>query len=274
MSMTEQVAVVQNPSMPEMVLDAKELPSRGVGYPEDLKFYYRSYTFGEIKKVSASNEIDLTQIIDSVMGGISVKNDNFNKFNMSFVDMLYIGLLRRVSSQGQLKYQLPYKCEGCGKVSNAVFGSGDIDFQEIDEKVTSLPLEVDLAGEVFQFTFPTVQNMLDVKIGKNSKKIKGVPVMEVTALQVVNMRYEDALKKLSALDNVEDMETLTEIDALLFHDIKPINTVCKMKVEDDNGKETTCNQANHVSIEGKELLIRPFREGERPSGTKIRFVGK
>lgn len=271
--MNEQLAVSQsNSPMPVMVIDVTDLPSRGLGYPDGHKFTYRSYTFGEVKQISASNDVELPQLIESVMSGIS--SDGFDKYNMSFVDMLYIGLLRRVSSQGHLKYQLPYECEACNQVSTAIFGSEDIDFQEIKEEVTSLPIAVNLGGEDFHMTYPTVRNMLDVKNANKGKKRRGNSALEITASTVVNMPFSDALAKLSALSDPEDMEVLTEVDSLLFHDIKAIKSVCKKQVEGENGLQQPCNHTNYVSIEGKELLIRPFRDGERPDRNKIRFIGK
>lgn len=271
--MNEQLAVSQNNSpMPIMVINVNELPSRGLGYPEGHKFSYRSYTFGEVKQVSASNDVELPQIIESVMGGIT--SENFDKYNMSFVDMLYIGLLRRISSQGHLKYQLPYECEKCGQVSTVVFGSEDIDFSEIKAEVLSLPMSVNLGGDEFEFSYPTVRNMLDVRKNHKEKKLKGNVSLEITAATVVNMKFSDALAKLSALTDPDDMEVLSEIDSLLFHDIKAIKAICKKTVEGEGLEATTCNHTNYVSIEGKELLIRPFRDGERPDRNKIRFIGK
>ena len=272
--MTDTLAPAQvNSPMTEMTVEAKDLPSRGLGYPAGTVVRYRSYSFGEIKKVSTSNDIDLSQIIEIVLSGVTV--EKFDKYNMSFVDMLYIGLLRRVSSQGHLKYQMPYSCEKCEQVSQAIFGSGDIDFQEISQEVTSLPIEIDLAGEVFQFTFPTVRNMLDVKNNrKDKKKAKGSPALEVTASTVINMDAETAYAKLSAITDQDEMDLLNDIDKLLFHDIKPVKAICKSKVDGENGEISICNFENFVDIEGKELLIRPFRDGETSPRNKIRFIGK
>lgn len=272
--MTDTLATAQvNSPMSEMTVEAKDLPSRGLGYPDGMVVRYRSYSFGEIKKVSTTNDIDLPQIVEIVMSGISV--DGFDKFKLSFVDMLYIGLLRRVSSQGHLKYQMPYQCEKCETVSQAVFGSGDIDFQEISEEVTGLPIEVDLNGDVFQFMYPTVQNMLDVKNGrKDKKKRKDSPALEITASTVINMDMETAYNKLNAITDSDEMEVLAEIDKLLFHDIKPVKAICKSKVENEQGELAVCGHENYVSIEGKELLVRPFRDGEAPARNKIRFINK
>lgn len=259
-------------SLPEMVVDAEKLPSRGLGYPEGSKIFYRSYTFGEIKKASATNDLDLLQLIELVMSGIRV--EQFDKFSMSFIDMLYVGLLRRVSSQGDLRYEIPYHCEKCGKVNKAVFGSNDIDFEEISKDCQSVPLEFELGEKTVQMTYPTVQMMMDVK--KGTKKGKGVKdSLAISASTIINMKFEDAYNLLSNLVNNDDIETLEEVDELLYHGIKPIESVCKNKVTDEStGNENYCSHTNHVSIEGKELLIRPFREGERPKRDKIRFSSK
>lgn len=273
--MTDTLALANpNSPMTEMTVEAKDLPSRGLGYPDGLVIRYRSYSFGEIKKVSTTNDIDLPQIIEVVMSGISI-DGGFDKYKLSFVDMLYIGLLRRVSSQGHMKYQMPYSCEKCEQVSQAIFGSGDIDFQEISEEVPSLPIEVELGGTTFQFNFPTVQNMLDVKgARKDKKKAKKSAALEITASTVINMDAETAYAKLEAITDPDEMEVLNEIDKLLFHDIKPVKAICKSKVEDENGITSICNFENFVSIEGKELLVRPFRDGEAPARNKIRFINK
>lgn len=271
--MTEETKTIQNSPMPEVPVKVTDLPSRGLGYPEGMMFYYRGYTYGEIKKISSSNEIDLPQIIEATMSGIFVKDNVFDKFRMSFVDMLYLGLLRRVSSQGHLKYQVPYACEKCEQESHATFGSQDIDFQDIDLKVKKFPLKTTIAGREILFSYPTVQNMLDVKSGKIREKgrKKGVPAVEIQASCIVNMPFGEAYDLLSNLTDDDDQETIAELDSALFHDIKAIKTICLKKVEGEDGIESDCNHTNYVSIEGKELLIRPFREGERSNRVKICF---
>jgi hypothetical protein len=270
----EELATSHNNSpMPIMVIEAKDLPSRGLGYPEGHQFRYRSYTFGEVKQNSATNDVELGQVVSTVMAGIE-SDDKFDKMKMSFIDMLYIGLLRRVSSQGQMQYQINHQCEKCNQVSTVVFSSSDLDFQDIKEAVKSLPLVVDLNGDEFHFMYPTVQNMLDIRANKKDKKTKGNIELEIVAATVVNMTYTDALAKLSVITDENEIESLSEIDSLLFHDIKAIKSVCKKMVEGENGLKETCKHTNYVSIGGKELLIRPFREDGRPDRNKIRFIGK
>jgi hypothetical protein len=253
-------------NIPMMVVDVKALPSRGLGYPEGCTVKYRGYTFGEIKSVSVTNDVEFTTLMELVLSGVEV--EGFDKMKLSFIDVLYIGLLRRVSSQGHLKYEMPYQCEECGNVGKALFGSTDIEFQDIKEEVTALPLVVEIGGKEMHFSYPTVANIMEVKTAsKSAKTRKQSRALHVTASSVLNMNTEEAYNHLSKLTDQDDIELLEEIDKMLYHEISDIKAVCKFRSED--GK--VCGHENMVSIEGKELLAKPFRDGETSIRSKIRF---
>ena len=267
---------VQN--IPKFEVTFDNLPSRGIGYPENAKIYYRGYTVGELNKIASVKEESLTFdfILKSSMEGI--ETDNIDKLDLSYIDILSLGLRRRVSSEGDLKFKMPYMCAGCKKPSSLIFSHSDINFNSIAENVKidgvdhelKLPIKAAIKGTECEFWYPTARNMLDSQFKKGKEKISAL-----RALTVRNLDFVDAYKLLSELNeisDIEDIETLEIIDKALYHDISSIESVCKNEIVDsETDQKGMCNHTSKVSVEGKELLIRPFREHKTPTGNKVRF---
>jgi hypothetical protein len=261
-----------NKHITEIEMKFDKLPSKGLGYPADGKILYRGYTFGEIGKISNlnRNHVTLELVVQTALEGI--KTVGFDKSKLSFVDVLLLGLYRRVSSQGELQFEMPYQCAKCKSTKGkAVFSHGDIEFSDIENaaEITLFPVEAEVAGKELKISYPTVGNMLDPRI--KAKKNKAVAIQ---ALQITNMDFEEAYKFIEGLDILtqeDDIDVLRDVDKILHHDIKPIKATCKNKVlSEKTGTESVCNHVNQVDIEGKELIIRPFRRSDEPNRSKIR----
>jgi hypothetical protein len=264
-------------NLPKFQVQFNQLPSRGLGYPEGATIYYRGYTAGEINKISAVRQEALTYefMLRAALEGIEVLN--MDKMKLSYIDVLSIGLRRRVSSEGDLSFKMPYQCSKCDNVSTLKFDHSDIKFDTISEKVKiddvehdlKLPITVIVKEKELKFWYPTVESVL------SAFAKKGVDhVTAVKALCVQDSDFKevyDLLFNLNEQTDFDDLEALDLVDKALYHNIAPINSVCTNKVESEGGQFVQCGHTNQVSIEGKELLIRPFRETKRPIGNKVRF---
>ena len=251
----------------EIEILPSKLPSRGLAYPLDAKISYLTYTFGEVKSASISN-LNILSALERTLKGVKA---SFDVKKLTLLDALYIGVLRKTSSMGELRMSMPYACTECGKVSKAHFTHIDIDFQDIVEDVTALPIVAKLGGKECEFWPMTVGDYLDLNNGTFEKIINGkVNKTSMYAIMVKNMTFEESYKHIYNLKDVNDMMLLEDIDKALLHDIKPLKAKCTniVKVKD---VEKECGTENLVKIEGREALIMPFREGERTIRDRVRF---
>lgn len=257
--------------IPFIKVKAKDLPSRGLTYPPDAEVSYRTYAFGEVKMSSISSP-DIVSTIESVAEGIKIQG--FGVRQMTFMDLLYIGTLRKVSTQQKSSYTMPYVCEHCGNEQELKFNETQLEFREVDQKVTEFPLVVPgIRGtQDLHFSPVTVDQMLNLYKGVYKDVIKGgMPdKTALLAISVVNMGFKDAYELLYSLTDPEDIELVHEADKLMMHDLKPLIATCVAEVE-RNGSKKICNGKNEVVLQGREALIRPFRTGDQPARRSISF---
>jgi hypothetical protein len=256
--------------LPEIEVKLESLPSRGVPYPKGASIAYMTYSFGEVKKASLSN-MGLVQSLKLAMAG--VKTVGMDKQQLTIVDALYIGLLRKISSMGGMEFEIPYRCHQCGGRNKARFKHTDMEFEDLKEEVTQLPIEADIDGDTFEFSPITVKQYLDIQSGRYQKILKNgeMDSVAVYAAQVRNFDFEETYERFYSLRDPEDIEVLQEVDILLHHDIKPLETKCTVKHKDNNGNEETCGALNLVKLEGREALLLPFRDGEKTVRNRIRI---
>lgn len=250
--------------IPEIEVDPKNLPSRGLSYPANAKISYRTYMHGEVRKVSTSS-LGIENSLNIAMSGIKA---SFGTDRLTLQDAVYIAIMRKVSTLNSMEFEVPYVCSKCKTTVSARFKHTDINFNDIDKRVESLPMFIELSGEEFQISPMTVKGYLDLKSGLYDGIIKGegIDKVAVQAISVTNMDFKKAYDHLYALRDAEDIEVLEEIDKLVYHDLKPLETICRNPVN-----EKVCGTKNFIKLEGREALISPFRKPSKLVGTRIRF---
>lgn len=251
-------------SIPEIELEVTSLPSRGLTYPKGAKLKYRTYTFGEIRKASTST-LRMESSIQLALDGVTA---SFNTKDLTLMDCLYIGILRKVSSLNGMQFEVPFQCTKCNEVAKNHFSQNDISFRDIPEEVTELPIVTTISGQELHFSPMTVGDYLTLKSGTHDGILKEGKVDRVStqAISIKNMSFHKSYELLYSVTDLEEIEILTEVDKLLLHDIKPLNGVCNNKVE---GK--VCGEHNNIKLEGREALLTPFRSSEGSTRTRIRF---
>ena len=119
------------PSMPDISLNPKDLPSQFKSYPEGCTIKYRPYTFGEVKKINQST-LTKTDRWNFVLEGVTT---SFPKDQLALSDAIYIGLLRKmVTLDKNLEVTVQYTCPKCLKPSSKKIKSGDLDFKDLEAK--------------------------------------------------------------------------------------------------------------------------------------------
>ena len=96
-------------------ISVKRLPSNFLSYPDDVKISYKTYRWGDVKKISNTKYEEKT-LIPFISLGIkvsSVAEPEFQINDLTLSDFLYIGLLRKICTFGTEKFQLATACTKC-----------------------------------------------------------------------------------------------------------------------------------------------------------------
>ena len=141
-----------------------KLPSKGLPYPQDAKIEYRTYTFGETKMESASSG----SAVRAVKRALNcIKTTGMSRDKITILDLFYLGVLIKMSSEGASEFTMPYICWNCGDENEHKFSQGDLDFKDIDPSVESLPMKVEMKdGKILEFSPMTAKQYIDLYSGK------------------------------------------------------------------------------------------------------------
>lgn len=246
----------EQPFLPEVKVPCTHLPSGGKPYPKDAWITHRPYMFGEVKQISAS-KLDNENSYEYILSGVEC---SFDKYKLTVPDVLYIGLLRKISTLGSTEIVARYGCNKCGKPGQFIFKTTDLEFDDL--KAPKLPICVDMSFGEVQFSPMTVEDYLRmVKLDKGENEIA------LYAAQAKNLDFETAYNHFF---NAQpgDSELLLEVDSLLYHSLKPFIKKCSNQLAD--GKEI-CGNPIKVELDGGQALLMPFRRNEGATKNKIRF---
>jgi hypothetical protein len=232
-------------------LKLSSLPSKGMTYPKGAEISFRTYGYGEVKKISSSNATD-KEAFAMILSGI---NTNFNKKDLTFGDFLYIALFRKMATLGTPKLQVPYRTPNLKEVRYHVFPIDSIEVQDLE--CPSLPICLQLSdGKSLEF--------MPITVGGVTALMEAGKAQDPTymmAAQCSNLGLEEAYNYIASVSNSDDLYDLGEVEKLLAHQIKPIKVNC---VETVDGKEITT--VVPIRLEGRQSLLLPFRE----SGVSVR----
>lgn len=242
---------------PTTNVDLKKLPSKGITYPEGATISFRTYGYGEIKKISGSN-LSEKEAFAIVLSGI---NTTFDKNNITFGDFMYLALFRKIATLGTAKFQVPYKSPINNTTMLHMMSVEDLEIEDLN--VPSLPVKLTFNdGKTFNFGPLTVGDVLRL-LEKNKLK----DATSLMAAQVRNIAFDEAHEYLHSVTNADDVFNLGEVERLLAHNIKPIKVQCTEK--DKNDREVTNTVT--IRLEGRQALLLPFREEGVPSRSGISF---
>ena len=255
--------------LPLIAIPFDKLPSKGLPYPESAKIEYRTYTFGETKMESASSGSSVRAVKRALN---CITTTGMERGNITILDLFYLGVLIKMSSEGASEFNMPYMCWKCGYEGEHKFSQGDLDFKDMDESIEELPMKVVMSDEKeLHFAPMTAQQYIDLYSGKFNEtfpKNKPDEVAPVATL-IKNLKgYANAYNYLVNMTNPEDGELINEIDKMLMHEIKPLTLKCPNTLEN----ESVCNADLSLKLEGREALLKPFRTRETSIKSRI-FYG-
>lgn len=234
------------------LVEVTQLPSGFIAYPDGAKISYRPYVFGEIKKFNQSNMSKLSAY-EMAMQGVVV--EGMQKDDITFADMLYIALLRKISSLGDTSFTVSFKCGKCGKTNTVSVEHKKVSF--VDMEVKKLPIEVTLSNDKLitfgLFTFGNYKELV-----KENRMNDDLYAMALTAK---NMSAKDAYEAMYNAP-VEDGALFDYVDSLQYHNIAPMEFTCK---------EEGCGHKTRVRLTGGDILIGPFRKSDEYVKSRVRF---
>lgn len=265
------VQVKRNPapedSLSRVTNKPHHLPSRGIPYPKGFELSYRPFKFGEIKRISSSKNSTPRQMFEEVLSGVDC---SFDKEDLTLSDILFIGLLRKISTLGTTDVILKYRCGKCKEVGNHRIKTDDLEFTDLladySDDEAQLPVSVEFSWGEENFTPLTLKDYY--RLLDNNLEHSEIAKFSMEASHY-GEGWEERYKKFDDLEDLEDMRLLQEVEKLLYHELKPIEFECNIKVE---GK--VCGNKIHSELDGGQALILPFRERKVDVKGRIRLGSK
>lgn len=232
-------------------IEVSEVPSKFISYKEDYIITYRPYAFGEIKKTNQS-KMSIRSMFDFILEGITT---NFDKYNLTVPDFLYISLLRKISTLGETKFNIKCLCSSCKIENSNTLNIQDIEFRDI--KAPKLPINVELSVGKFSFKPLTLKDYYFL-----IKEKKEDDVLALLAIQACKDNEKEFNKVYQEFYNLnrEDGEILEEVDNYLDHSLMPVIFKCK-----------ECKEDIKVELEGGQNFIYPFRTNKKSVRDRIYF---
>ena len=252
------------PSLP--LTEVVQLPSGKLPYPKNIRIYHRPYYYEEIDEISqlkAGTKVKMQYLTE----GIYV--EHMDKDKLTFWDVLFIGLLRRLSTLETSEFSLMLNVEHDGVKQQVMTRHSLESLQFNDLEVPALPAGVDVGGVQMIFSPLTIGAYIELldTLGVDSEGNEILPRgRQLLAAQCINMEYDDALERINKCSGSE-MLALQEFDTLFDHGIMPVS--CNIKVKDKKGKEQEVHR--NVDIQNPHSLIYPFRGHDLHKKSPIRF---
>ena len=243
--------------VPEIGLVCEELPSKSLAYPPNVKIKYRGFIVGEVKKISESKNMSTRDRMDILLEGISV--EGMDKYDLTLNDLMYIALLRKISTLGDRPLSAQYTCGKCYHKGVHNFELSALEFK--DMVAPALPVTCDLTNlQNVSFSPLTVRQLLElVEDGKDDDDLA------IVAKSCISHPY-DQIYKLIYNSGLDDTEILNEVDEAMEHGVKPVEFTCSGKLGDK-----PCTSKLTLEVDGQDTLFMPFRKSEKPTASRIRF---
>lgn len=246
----------KNPSLPFVEIYGDSLPSKGLLYSlenENWSIKYRPFTVGEVKKISQSNLSDKDKFI-ATLEGIDC---NFDQRLLTLADVMYISLLRRISSFGDNGFIISTKCHACSERARKTVKETKLEYRDI--KAPSLPLKFKLDdGTLLEFFPMTIGRYFDALDQNHTHND-----LRLLSYCCSNMEPKEVFDYFNGKEIEQDLlDSLKKIDDYLDHGMLPIEVECQNE---------ECKAITKVVPAGGQALLLPFRGDKSDSKHSISF---
>jgi hypothetical protein len=239
-------------------IEVKTLPSKGLAYPHDATISVRPYSFGEIKRLAEST----LSLYDKLLTIASGVNTNFSKNSLTFSDVIYLGVIRKLNTLGTTKAIYPFTCPKCKTENKHIFDHSDLETDDIE--ASELPISAVMSdGKTYEFMPLNFNDAKAISEGSYNKLIGGSMLKNKTAFNALlckSVPFEQSYLFFNSTTDSIDHEILEEIDSLLAHDIKPLTGECSQ-----------CKTKIRLPLKNAVDMVLPFREQEESIRSRISF---
>lgn len=252
-------------------VNMSQLPSKGMGYPENIEIFVTPLTIKERKQLEGASHAEYFR---TILRGVRVEGGPFKKDNLLFADVQFLDLVRRIvtfeNDRKLVMAEVP--CYWCGEQNIKIeFTAEDIEYEDIDPSIfktvrkfkevmedgTEVEDEKTYAGKFYKFedglevlVSPlTIAEFIDLAVRHNSNASEekqgetnaDLYVSQFTYLikDVVGREFKDVKARrtfvkdyIEGLTSSEDEEVLDKIEIDTTVSAKPFITTCP-----DCGKE-------------------------------------
>ena len=234
-----------------------DLPSHFLSYPQNAEIYITPYSGDDVDELSNSN-LSLKYILTKALEGIYT---NFDKKQITFYDLVYLSFYRRILSVNENKIRVMSQCPYCGKFStHEIEIDKQLDFEDV--KIPTLPVNIDFSFGRLSFTFLTYENYMKLETELRSEELAYQCVTDCDIDTEAGQTRESELQKLFGSLVGEDQALLTKLREILYHGVKPINTLCQ---------NTECGKTYETILDEMNAVLIPFFPSTKDYRAKVSF---
>jgi hypothetical protein len=207
----------KKPILSNTQINVIDLPSKFLSYPPNSYVKYRPYFFKEIKDHDFSKNLTYRDEVDFVLSGIYT---NFDKYDLTLSDYLFLNLLRRISNTGDYDISVKYRCNTCGNMVMGVFKSNEIEIDYL--KVPKLPIRIKFSsGKEYEFKPLTIGKYIELVEEKFKDK-----TISIISKCCINTSYEEIFNFISNIVDPIDIALIEYLDKQIYHNVKPMVLKC------------------------------------------------
>lgn len=231
------------------------LPSAFLQYPEGSAVLCSPFSFGDLSRFNNSNMTEV-QFFEFVLEGIETKG--FDKYDLTYYDVVYLALLRKMNSLGSTQVTLTSICDHCGHI-NTNHMDTQFFYDFVDLEIEEMPLTLELNSGELELKFITIRDWMEL-----ANKDMLDDSLNLYAKSVANRIFDEAYQTIYNATG-QDIEVLNLADKMLYHGLKPLSLVCE-----------SCFNGYHANLSSEDVnsIIRPFRGEEESVRCKIHFGKK
>ena len=235
----------------------EQLPSHFLSYPNNAEIYITPYSGDDVDELSNSN-LSLKYILTKALEGIYT---NFDKKQLTFYDLVYLSFYRRILSVNENKIRVMSQCPYCGKFStHDIEVDKQLEFEDI--KIPALPVNIDFSFGRLSFTFLTYENYMKLETELRSEELAYQCTTDCEVDTEGGQTREGELQKLFGNLVGEDQALITKLREILYHGVKPINTLCQ---------NTECGKTYETILDEMNAVLIPFFPSTKDYRAKVSF---
>lgn len=239
-------------------IEVEELPSAFKCYPKGTKVFYSPLNLKELTVLNSGtiNSLDGLALLLN-----NIRTEKITVDELSYVDVMYIGIRRKLLAFGDIKASLVGQCPKCGHIDTYDFAYTNIEFKQLDvEKPYAV---IDIQGKEVKFGVLTIKDFLELD--------EDGDILSVYARMVKNLPYEEAYELVGNASGNEIIR-LQKIEKLFNFGIMPIKAKCKGVIPaTEETPQHVCSNEIEMEVTSPFDVVFPQDFASTTDDVEIRF---